>query len=378
MRPAALPRAVAEHRVLVVDAERGAGETRSALELPALLRAGDLVVLNDAATLPASLEGRTASGEVIELRLVGALSAPDESVLFKVALLGPGDHRTRTEERPPPPKVAIGESLRLGNELVAVVLDVATFSARLVDVELRAVKGGGVDATWAAIYRLGRPVQYAHVPRLLALWDVQNAWAGRPWAVEMPSAGRALRIATLLALRRRGVELAFVTHAAGLSSTGDAEIDARLPLAERFEVGEAAVRAVLRARARGGRVLAVGTSVVRALESAARRSGEGPLRAASGVTELILGPTTRRMVVDGLLTGVHESDTTHFALLGAFAERAVLDAALATAEREGLLGHELGDAWLVWGTRATGVVAASDPRARCASSTCAASATVAA
>ena len=364
--------------MLVVDAESGTGETRRALELPALLRAGDLVVVNDAATLPASLMGRTARGDVIELRLVGALPAPDVGVRFKVALLGRGDHRTRTEDRPLPPKVAIGESLWLGDQLVAVVLGVAAFSARLVDVELRAVSGTGADATWAALYRLGRPVQYAHVPGALALWDVQNAWAGRPWAVEMPSAGRALRIETLVALRRRGVELAFVTHAAGLSSTGDPEIDARLPLAERFEVGDAAVRAVLRAKARGGRVVAVGTSVVRALESSARLSGEGPLRAASGVTELLLGPTTTRMVVDGLLTGVHESDTTHFALLGAFAGRAVLDAALATAEREGLLGHELGDAWLVWGTPATGFVATGDPSARCASSGCAASATVAA
>lgn len=378
MKPASAPRAAAEHRVLVVDAESGIGETSRALELPALLRAGDLVVLNDAATLPASLDGRTVRGDAIELRLVGALPAPDDGLRFRVALLGRGDHRTRTEDRPPPPEVAIGEILQLDDEFVAVVLGVATFSTRLVDVELRALEGGGAAATWAALYRFGRPVQYAHVPGLLALRDVQNAWAGRPWAVEMPSAGRAMRIETLVALRRRGVEIAFVTHAAGLSSTGDAAIDARLPLAERFEVGDAAVRAVLRAKTRGGRVLAIGTSVVRALESAARLSGAGPLRAASGVTELLLGPTTKRMVVDGLLTGVHESDTTHFALLRAFAGHEVLDAALAMAEREGLLGHELGDAWLVWGAPATGVVATSEPRARCAPSRCAASAIIAA
>ena len=116
---------------------------------------------------------------------------------------------------------------------------------------------------------------------------------------------------------------------------------------ERFEIGDAAVRALVAARARGGRIVAVGTSVVRALESVARLSAGGPLRAASGTTELLLGKTTRREVVDAVLTGVHESDTTHFELLGSFAERSVLDAALATAEREGLLGHELGDAWLV-------------------------------
>jgi S-adenosylmethionine:tRNA ribosyltransferase-isomerase len=375
MKAATSPRAASEMRVLVVDAGSGKQITRSALELPALLRAGDLVVVNDAATLPASLPARTALGEELELRLVSALESAPGRVRFAVALLGPGDHRTRTEDRPLPPRVAVGDTLRIGEELLAVVLARSAFSARLVDVELR---GADVAAIWSALYRAGKPVQYAHVPGTLALWDVQNAWAGRPWAVEMPSAGRALRIETLLELRRRGIDVAFVTHAAGLSSTGDPAIDARLPLPERFEVDEAAVRAVLAARARGGRIVAIGTSVVRALESAARLSPGGPLRAASGVTELLLGKATRSQVVDAILTGVHESDTTHFELLGSFAERSVLDEALATAEREGLLGHELGDAWLVWGTPRTDYVAAHEPRARCSPSTCAASATVAA
>ncbi len=378
MKAATAPRAASELRVLVVDGESGVRETRRALDLPELLCAGDLVVVNDAATLPASLGARTASGAALELRLVGALGADPRSVSFSVALLGPGDHRTRTEERSAPPRVAVGESLWIGEDLVATVRGIAAFSPRLVDVELRAARGGGVAATWSALYRAGRPVQYAHVPDALALWDVQNAWAGRPWAVEMPSAGRALRIETLLALRRRQVEVASVTHAAGLSSTGDAAIDARLPLPERFEVSDAAAAAVNRARARGGRILAIGTSVVRALESAARLSDVGPMRAATGVTRLRLGSTSERRVVDGLLTGVHESDTTHFELLRSFAERTVLDQALGVAEREGLLGHELGDAWLVWGTGATSGVATHETAARSASATCAASATVAA
>ena len=172
-------------------------------------------------------------------------------------------------------------------------------------------------------------MQYAHVPRPLALWDVQNAWAGRPRAVEMPSAALSLGIGTLLALRR-------------------------LPFPERFEVPEATAGAILRTKARGGRVIAVGTSVTRALESAAARSGAGRLGAASGTTDLLLGPTTRLAVVDALLTGVHDSDTTHFQLLGAFAEHAVLEAALCTAEHAGFLGHELGDTWLVWRDPARG------------------------
>lgn len=352
------------------------------------------MVVNDAATLPASLVARDTRGDLLEVRLVGALDPGAGTVRYRAALLGGGDHRVRTEDRAPPPHVAVGEELRIGPELVARVIAVSAFSARLVDLELaigRSDRRASTDeraAIWAALYRAGIPVQYAHVPSPLALWDVQNVWAGRPWAVEMPSAGRALRYQTLIALRKRGIEIASVTHAAGLSSTGDPGIDARLPLPERFEVPAATAQAIARTKGRGGRVIAVGTSVVRALESAARLSGAGALRAASGTTELLLGPGAPLAVVDALLTGVHESETTHFMLLGAFASRPLLEAALRAAEREGFLGHELGDAWLVWrdpGLRdvdsrgvTTRPVAPQEQGARCASSARAASATFAA
>jgi S-adenosylmethionine:tRNA ribosyltransferase-isomerase len=135
-----------------------------------------------------------------------------------------------------------------------------------------------------------------------------------------------------------------VTHAAGLSSTGDPALDARLPLPERFEVAQATVDAVTETHARNGRVVAVGTTVVRALESAALG---GPLRAQSGDTGLRIGPGFRARVVDGLLTGMHEPDSSHFALLAAFAPRELLAAAHRHAEAVGYLGHEFGDVALV-------------------------------
>jgi S-adenosylmethionine:tRNA ribosyltransferase-isomerase len=362
MKPATTPRSVRELRILVVDASDGDGETFPARSLPELLHAGDLVVVNDAATLPASLQARTARGEGVELRIVGATDVDGSALSFTVALLGSGDYRTPTEHRPPPPPLKAGDLLTVGDELVAHVDALSVLSDHLLHIEL-ALREPLADPSqiWAALYRAGRPVQYAHVPAPLALWDVQNVWAGRPWAVEMPSAGRALDIGTLLALRARGIEVAAITHAAGVSATGHPEIDACLPLPERFEVSEATATAVNRAKARGGRVIAIGTSVVRALESAARVSGlpngsgvasGRALRGASGVTDLLLGPETPRAVVDAVLTGVHEADTTHFTLLKAFADRAKLDDALASAVREDLLGHEFGDAWLVWGAHA--------------------------
>jgi S-adenosylmethionine:tRNA ribosyltransferase-isomerase len=347
MSPATTPRAPETVRVLVV----GDGPLRvvDSASLVDQLEPGDLLVVNDAATLPASFDFVTEAGEDVELRILTAEGDRD----FLAALLGAGDWHTRTEYRPLPPRVILGTQLRSRRdpELVATIVGSSRLSPRAVHVRFGIA--GRADASiaevWSAIYRGGRPVQYAHVPEALALWDVQNAWASRPWAVEMPSAGRVLRAGTILALRKKGVGVVRVTHAAGLSATGDPDIDGALPLPERWEVPRETVLAILAARRRGGRVIAVGTSVVRALESAAV---SGILTPGEGVTDLRIGPRTTLRVADGILTGVHESDTTHFALLGAFASKEELDGALHRAVENGLLGHEFGDAWLVWGKEA--------------------------
>jgi S-adenosylmethionine:tRNA ribosyltransferase-isomerase len=160
----------------------------------------------------------------------------------------------------------------------------------------------------------------------------------------MPSAGRVLRVPLLRALRKKGVAIATVTHAAGLSSTGDPALDAALPLPELSLIPETAVAAVEEAKGRGGRVVAVGTTVVRALEGAHR---EGRLRAGANRTDLRIGLGFRPRVVAGLLTGLHEPGESHFELLQAFAPRPLLESAIVHARDEGYLGHEFGDASLI-------------------------------
>ena len=137
-----------------------------------------------------------------------------------------------------------------------------------------------------------------------------------------------------------------------------AAIDAALPLAERFDIPAATVRAVAETRARGGRVIAVGTTVVRALEGAASKAGG--LRAGPGETDLMITPAFRPRVVDGILSGAHAAHESHFSLLAAFAGPALLAAAAAHAERAGFLTHELGDSMLVL----PGALAVADTRAR--------------
>jgi S-adenosylmethionine:tRNA ribosyltransferase-isomerase len=320
-----------------VDPATGAITDARVRDLPGLLRPFDLLVVNDAATLPASLTGVTERGEALELRLAGAGGSERE---WSAIAFGEGDWRRRTEDRPPPPSLEVGERLRLGG-LLAVVTAVSPLSPRLV--EVRFEQAG--DELWAGLYRHGRPIQYSYLRAPLSLAQVQTSYAARPWAVEPPSAGRPLRPSLLRGLRERGVRLAPLTHAAGLSSTGDATLDAALPLPERYEIPPTTVAAVAEVRRRGGRVVAAGTTVVRALEGAAARQGR--LVAGSGVTDLRLGPGFRPCVVDGLLTGIHEPGTSHFAVVEAFAPGGLAERAFRHAEALGLLIHEFGDSSLV-------------------------------
>ncbi len=328
-------------RLLVVDpAVASFAETRTTA-LPALLRAGDLLVVNDAATLPASLRGQDQHGRALEARLISVADDDHEATpRFWAALLGAGDWHQRTEDRPAPPPLAPGDQLRFG-ALAGEIVARARLSPRLVAIRFDAAG----DALWAAIYREARPVQYSHVEHELPLWAVQTVYAARPWAFEMPSAGRPLSWEMLLALRRNGVRWAALTHAAGLSATGDPAIDAALPLPERYEIPAATVSAIEEAHRDGGRVIAVGTTVVRALEGAA--ATDGALRAGRGTTDLRIGPRFRPRVVDGILSGAHAEGESHFALLGAFASAELLHDASAFADARGFQTHELGDSMLI-------------------------------
>ncbi len=306
-----------------------------------LLRRGDLVVANDAATLPASLTGRhLASGALIEVRLAGARSLRlAEDPRFVAIVFGAGDFRTRTEDRAAPPTLAAGDSLALGPVIATV--------ERLLDhprlVELRFA--GSSETVWSAIAHHGRPIQYAHVPAPLAMWDVWTPIAAAPVAFEPPSAGFTLDWESLAAMRERGAGFATITLAAGISSTGDAALDARLPFDEPYRIPETTVRAIHRAKAQGGRVIAIGTTVVRALESAA--AGNGRLRAGDGIAKLRIGAGTRLRVVDAILSGTHEPGTNHYQLLRAFADDAKLARMNDELERGRYRTHEFGDSILV-------------------------------
>jgi S-adenosylmethionine:tRNA ribosyltransferase-isomerase len=334
--PAQRPRGA---KLLVLDA-KGRIQHADRARLADFLRAGDLLIANDAATLPASLQGvHVPSGSAIEVRLAGRRSLRADDVReFTAVLFGEGDWRTPTEHRPLPPLVHTGDVLALG-PLRATVLRTLDHP-RLVQIKF----AGDPDAIWAGIARHGKPVQYAHVSEALKLWDVWTRVAAQPVAFEPPSAGFVLDWALLAALKARGVAFATLTHAAGLSSTGDELLDSRLPLDEPYYIPPSTARAIAEARARGGRVIALGTTVTRALEHAAARA---TLMAGHGVADQKIGPGTQLAVIDAIVSGTHEPGTSHYELLRAFASDAVLAAASAELEAHGYLTHEFGDSVLI-------------------------------
>lgn len=307
--------------------------------LASLFSPGDLVVANDAATLPASLTGiHYPSGRPIEVRLAAWISAGDLTQFIAIAF-GAGDHRTRTEDRMPPPPLSPGDHLVLGP--LAATIGRLLEHPRLFRMHFL----GDHSSILAGLARHGRPIQYAHVNEPLTLYDVWTKIAANPTAFEPPSAGFALDWHTQARWRQRGIGLATITHAAGISSTGDPALDLRLPFDEPYRIPEQTAAAIAQAKAGNGRIVAIGTTVVRALESAAL--ADGSVRAGGGVATGRITRGTPLRVVDAILTGIHQPGESHFELLRAFADDAVLNQISAKIRAHSYRNHEFGDSLLV-------------------------------
>jgi S-adenosylmethionine:tRNA ribosyltransferase-isomerase len=334
----------ADGKLLVVDAS-GQITHRHRADVPALIDAGDLVIANDAATLPASLFGvHLPTTNPIEVRLAGRGSLLPQETRFTAVVFGAGDFRTPTEHRPLPPALSPGNVLQLG-PLRAVVRTVLGHP-RLVEIEFQ----HSIDQTWEGLARHGRPIQYAYVPQPLAIWETWTQIASLPVAFEAPSAGFVLDWRVIDAIRARGARFATITHAAGISSTGDADLDALLPLDEPFFIPASTAALIEETRDRGGRIIAIGTTVVRALEDAAARDGR--VRPGMFVATLRVGRLSRLRIVDALITGQHEPGTSHYELLRAFLDDDVLERVTDEANARHYRTHEFGDSLFI-ATKAT-------------------------
>jgi S-adenosylmethionine:tRNA ribosyltransferase-isomerase len=326
----------AQAKLLAVD-QSGIFRHLQRAKVIEVLQPGDLVVANDAATLPASLQGvHLASGRSIEVRLAGRNSlSTDDIHRFTAIVFGVGDFRIRTEDRSLPPALAAGDRLTLGP--LRATVETVLNHPRLVQLAF----DGSSDEIWKGLARHGRPIQYSHVPTPLALWDVWTPFATLPVAFEPPSAGFALDWRILASIRKNGVQFATITHAAGISSTGDLELDARLPLDEAYFVPQSTAHAITKTRARNRRIIAIGTTVVRALEDAAR--SDGSVKAGNGLATQRINRATRLRVVDAILSGTHEPGTSHYDLLLAFIDETTLRRVDLELNAQNYRTHEFGD-----------------------------------
>lgn len=327
-------RGVARDGVRLLVARPGAVDHRRFSHLPDLLQPGDLVVVNTSATLPAAVDGRRDDGRPA---LVHVSSAPsDAEWVVEVRHddgLGP-DLGVRPGDRLHLPG-------GLGLDVGEAFPDAATAPSRLHRVAV-------TPPTPVAAYlrRHGRPIGYGYLAARYPLADYQTVFAaGAPdqtdsGSAEMASAGRPFTAPLVVRLLARGVAVAPIALHAGVSSPELKEP----PSPEPFAVPAATARQVELARSSGGRVVAVGTTVVRALESAA--DADGRVRAAGGWTDLVLGPDRPARVVTGLVTGLHAPEASHLLLLEAVAGPALVGAAYAAAVERRYLWHEFGDSSL--------------------------------
>jgi len=297
------------------------------------LRAGDLLVINTSGTMNAALVARRADGTALELHLSTHL--PDS--LWSVELRLPQDGATV-----PFLTASAGEKLALPEGA----------SVHLQQPYAPGTTPTGRVRLWRAALRLpcplheyltrhGFPIRYGHVRGQWPPEYYQTVFATEMGSAEMPSAGRPFTPTLVTHLVAQGVQFAPLLLHTGVASLEDHEP----PYAEYYRVPAETARAVILARAAGKRVIAVGTTVVRALETvtdAARRTRPG-----EGWTELVITPKGGVRAVDGLLTGLHEPRATHLAMLEALADRAHLQAAYAASLRERYLWHEFGDLHLL-------------------------------
>ncbi|MFF8274501.1 S-adenosylmethionine:tRNA ribosyltransferase-isomerase [Streptomyces lateritius] len=303
-------------------------------ELPGQLRAGDVLVVNTSATLAAAVTGR-----------VGA-EGGGESVVVHFSTWG-DDGRWAVELRDVDPRGATRPRAGGPGGLVVRLPGGArlVLEEPLVPGAARLWWGRADTAVPALLARYGRPIRYGYTERDQPLAAYQTVFAlpspDGAGSAEMPSAGRPFTAGLVAELVSRGVQFAPLTLHTGVASAEAHEP----PYPERFEVPATTAWLVNAAKAGGGRLVAVGTTAVRALESAADE--KGVVRAAAGWTDLVVTRTRGVRVVDGLLTGLHEPEASHLLMLEAIAGRTALRRAYTEALRELYLWHEFGDVHLI-------------------------------
>ena len=298
-------------------------------ELGDALDAGDLLVVNTSAVMPAALDARGTDGSGLRLHL----STEQPGGFWVVEPRHPAGPGTERYVGTPPAQLVLPGGGRA--ELLA------PYPAGTGLVRLWLARLDVPGELLAYLRAHGQPIRYAHAEAAWPIEAYHSVFSCDPGSAEMPSAARPFTEALVTELVTRGIVLAPITLHTGVSSQEAGEP----PYAERYEVPPTTASLVNATHADGRRVIAVGTTVVRALESSADEAGRS--HPGWGWTELVVTPRRGVRVVDGLVTGWHEPESSHLAMLEAIAGRELLDASYAAAVDEGYRWHEFGDSHLI-------------------------------
>ncbi|WP_260631548.1 S-adenosylmethionine:tRNA ribosyltransferase-isomerase [Neobacillus niacini] len=311
-------------KMMVLDKKTGQVSHDKFFRLADYLQPGDLVVMNNSRTVPAILQAtllrntKTVKQEV-EIRLARRRNEDTWDVLIV------------TED------VGLGDILHFSPDLTAVVIDIRKGSP--LKTILFSKKGTDL---FNSIYALGEPVRYEYIHHKWELDYYQTVFASHPGSVEMPSAGRAFSWELLFILQKKGIELDFIQLHTGLSYLLDDDYEpSPTDNYEEYHLSETTIEKIKKTKAAGGRVIAVGTTVVRALESA-EVTGE-----LNGVTNLYIKQNFPLKMVDGIITGFHEPKASHLDMLTAFITQEKLWKAYEKAIDQQYLWHEFGDMNLI-------------------------------
>jgi S-adenosylmethionine:tRNA ribosyltransferase-isomerase len=314
-------------RLLVAGRQDDRIVHRTFSHLPELIAAGDLLIVNDSATLAAAVSGRRDDGERVRVHI--SSRAPRLDHTWRVVEL-------RSADGAVPRRARVGELIDLQRGASLEIAAAYASGARLV---LARYHGRGTIENHLS--RHGEPIRYRYVSRGWPLEAYQNVYATTPGSAEMPSAGRPFTVELLTRLAAKGVLVAPITLHCGVSSPEWHEA----PYPEYFEVPEATARLVNATKQWGGHVIAVGTTVVRALETVATK--DGGASSGAGWSGLVITPERPPRVVDGLITGWHEPGASHLRMLEALAGQSLISRCYEAALEYGYLWHEFGDSHLI-------------------------------
>lgn len=314
-------------RLLVADGHEI--RHRRFADLPDQLTAGDLVVVNTSATLPAAMDGALKDGQQVLVHFATPLDDGCWVVEVRPAVNAHG----------PLTCLVGGEEIGLTGDATATLVEAYPDASEPATRLWRAAVS--VTDVLSLLDRRGRAITYGYLPGRWPMESYQTVFATHPGSAEMPSAGRPFTATLVASLVSRGIGIAPLTLHTGLSSPEAGEP----PAPERYQVPEATAELVNLTRRAGGRVIAAGTTVTRALETVA--DADGWLTPGQGWTHLVLGPDRPSRVVDGLITGWHAPGASHLLLLEAVAGPGLVGAAYQEAVRRRYLWHEFGDSALL-------------------------------